>query len=133
MNQNNENSGRGTEETGFDHDRLEVTGVLLEALSLGVAMAGELPRGFGPLADQLRRALQGAYLQTSEGAARRGQDRVARLRAARAEACEAGAAVQAIAKLRFASEEKAARLVRLLARAAAMLWGLLRASGVQRG
>jgi len=60
--------------------------VLLDALEIGVEVAEVLPRGHSDFADQLRRALQGAYLQTCEGAARRGKDRIARLRAARAEA-----------------------------------------------
>jgi len=120
-------------EARFDHDRLEVTPVLLDALEIGVRIADNLPRGYGTFADQLRRALQGAYLQTCEGAARRGQDRVARYRAARAEAGEAGGAAQAIARLRLAPQQDAARLVALLGRATAMLWGLLRANGAARG
>ncbi len=44
--------------------------------------------GYGKLSEQLRRALLGAYLQFTEGAARDGADRNSRLRCARAEAGE---------------------------------------------
>ena len=37
------------------------------------AIARELPRGYGKLSDQLRRALLGAYLQFTEAAAREGR------------------------------------------------------------
>jgi len=119
--------------TGFDHDRLEVTGMLLEALKLGNEIASVLARGQGTFADQLRRALQGAYLQAAEAASRRGQDRIVRLRAARSEAGEAAAAGQAIVYLRIGPHEKTVALVRLLDRVGAMLWRLAEAHGAARG
>ncbi len=72
--------------TRFAHHSLDAFGVILEALRLGDAIARELPRGYGKLSEQLRRALLGAYLQFTEGAARDGADRNSRLRCARAEA-----------------------------------------------
>jgi len=135
MNEKNEKSEKNEKRfvARFDHDRLEVTPVLREALKLGVRIANSLPRGYADTADQLRRALQGAYLNTCEAAARRGQDRVARYRAARAEASEAGGAAQGILCLELAPERDVERLLELLGRATAMLFGLLRANGAVNG
>lgn len=130
---NNEKHTEEKLEARFDHDRLQVAPVLLDALELGGRMANALPRGYAPMADQLRRALQGAWLQTCEAAARRGQDRVSRYWAARAEACEAGGAAQAIARLKLAPEKDCSHLIALLGRITAMLYGLLRANGAIRG
>src|SRR4051812_24680772 len=70
----------------FDHQKLDVGRVSLEAMVAGERIARGLPRGYAGLGDQLRRALSGAYLQTTEAIARRGRDRACRLRIARAEA-----------------------------------------------
>jgi hypothetical protein len=56
------------------------------------AAAHALPRGYGPLADQMRRALLGAYLNLTEAAARDGNDRRQRFRCTRGECNEAAAA-----------------------------------------
>ena len=50
----------------FDHERLDAFHVALDALVLGDAIGRGLPRGYATLGDQLRRAVSGAYLQTSE-------------------------------------------------------------------
>ena len=57
----------GDQSTGDHYVR-----VALEALAKADALAKKLPRGYGPLSDQLRRASQSAFLQLSEGAARSG-------------------------------------------------------------
>ena len=49
-----------TEQHYFDHHRLDAFHVALEALVQGDAIARSLPRGYGTLADQLRRALPSA-------------------------------------------------------------------------
>jgi four helix bundle protein len=85
------------------------------------ALAKKLPRGYGPLADQLRRASQSAFLQLSEGAARSGADRAQRLRGGRAEACEAAACVEALGRLGLATADEVGELLQLLGRLAAML------------
>lgn len=79
----------------FPHHQLDAYGVALEALCAADVIAKRLPRGYGPLCDQLRRASQSAFLQLAEGAARSGADRAQRLRCARAEACEAAAWAEA--------------------------------------
>ena len=112
----------------FDHQRLDVGRAGLKALVLGEAMARELPRGYAGLGDQLRRALSGAYLQTTEGIVRRGRDRAMRLRVARAEANEAAAAVDALKALGLASESASEELLVLLDSICRMLSGLERRS-----
>ena len=105
----------------FSHHSLDAFGVILEALRLGDAIARELPRGYAKLADQLRRALLGAYLQFTEAAAREGADRNSRLRCARAEAGESAAALEAAVVLGLASEAKVAPVIVLLDRFCAMV------------
>jgi len=107
--------------TQFPHHSLHAYGVALEALVKADALAKKLPRGYGPLSDQLRRASQSAFLQLSEGAARSGADRAQRLRGARAEACEAAACVEALGRLGLATEAEMAELLSLLGRLSAML------------
>ena len=107
--------------THFPHHGLDAYEVALEALAKADALAKRLPRGYGPLSDQLRRASQSAFLQLSEGAARTGADRAQRLRGARAEACEAAACVEALGRLGLATQREGAELLILLGRLAAML------------
>ncbi|MBI5423482.1 MAG: hypothetical protein HZA32_05305 [Opitutae bacterium] len=105
----------------FAHHSLDAFHVILEALSLGDLIARALPRGYSKLADQLRRALLGAYLQFTEGAAREGADRSARLRCARAEAGEAAAAIEGAVVLNLVGEGKADAVIVLLDRFCAMV------------
>jgi len=113
----------------FDYQRLDAWRVAREALVLGYALLRRLPRGHGKLADQLGRALLGAYLQVAEAASRTGQDRCARFRAARGEASESAAAVEAVALLGLAPAVETEQLMLLLGRLCAML---TRLSGVDR-
>ena len=108
----------------FAHHRLLAFPVILEALVNGDAIAKGLPRGYAKLADQLRRALLGAYLQFSEGAAREGDDRRARLRCARAEAAEAAAALEAAVALKLTAAGPPEQVIALLDRFSAMVTGL---------
>ena len=108
-------------EMTFSHHRLDAFHVALKALVLCDAIAKEMPRGYGPLADQLRRASQGAYLQLSEAAAREGADAKNRFRVARGEANEAGAAVEAVLALKLVGECECTEALGLLVRLSAML------------
>jgi hypothetical protein len=67
----------------FAHHSLDAFLVARDALRLGHALTRQYPRGNAELADQLRRALLGAYLQLTEAAARDGADRRHRFRCAR--------------------------------------------------
>ena len=108
----------------FDHQRLDVGRVALEALVRGEQAARALPRGYACLADQLRRALTSTYLNTTEAIARRGRDRAMRLRIARAEANEAAAAIDAIRALALVDDVE--EILTLLSRVCQMLCGLER-------
>lgn len=114
-------SASGPPYTQFPHHSLDAYAVALEALAKADSLAKKLPRGYGPLADQLRRASQSAFLQLSEGVARSGADRAQRLRGERAEACEAAACVEALGRLGLASADEVRELQKLLGRLAAML------------
>jgi four helix bundle protein len=105
----------------FAHHSLHAFHVALEALRLGHELVAAWPRGHGVLADQLRRALLGAYLQLTEAAARSGADRKNRFRIARAEANEAAGAVEAAGVLALSSAADIERLLTLLDRLCAML------------
>jgi four helix bundle protein len=110
----------------FDHERLDAFQVAREALARGEHIARGLPRGFGSLKDQLRRALLSAYLGVAEAANRTGKDRLARFRCARAEAAEAAAALDAIVILGLAPQDDVRPVIHLLARLTAMLTKLAR-------
>lgn len=110
----------------FDHHRLDAWWVAKEAMVCGFAMTKKMPRGYGKMKDQLERALEGAFLQTSEAAARTGADRLARFRSARAEAGEAAAALEGLRDLRVLDEEAVDEVLALLWRLCAMLTRLAR-------
>lgn len=105
----------------FDYQRLDVHHIAKKTLVLGYAMADKLPRGYGKLADQLKRALLSSFLGIAEAASRTGADRKARYRCARGEASESAAATEAILLLGLGSLEQAQELTNYLARQCAML------------
>jgi four helix bundle protein len=105
----------------FDHHRLDAFHVAREALRLGDAIARRLPRGYGTLADQLRRALLAAYLGIAEASSRQGHDRLARFRCARGEASEAAAAIEAITVLGLSPDDDTRAVLALCDRLCAML------------
>ena len=110
----------------FHHQQLDVGRVSLEALVKGDCLVKQLPRGYACLADQLRRALASAYLNTAEAISRRGKDRAMRLRVAKAEANEAAAAVDALKALGLVTVADAEQLPDLVGRVCQMLSGLER-------
>jgi four helix bundle protein len=108
----------------FAHHSLRAYPIVLEALVRGDAVAKRVPRGYAKLADQLRRALLGAFLQFVEGAGREGDDRRARLRCARAEAGEAAAALEGGRALGLAPPGEPEHVIALLDDFSAMVTGL---------
>jgi four helix bundle protein len=110
----------------FDHHRLDAFKVARDVLRSGDAIARQLPRGYGTLADQLRRSVLSAYLGIAEASSRSGADRVARFRCARGEASEAAAALEAIQLLRLTPDSQTDPVLALLDRLCAMLTRLAR-------
>ena len=111
----------------FAHDHLDAYRVAREALLRGDAIARSLPRGYAPLADQLRRALMSAFLGVAEAASRSGADRLARFRCARGETSESAAALDAVMGLGLAPREEVKPVIDLLGRLYAMLTRLAKA------
>ena len=107
--------------TRFAHHRLDAFHVARGALVAGDALVRKLPRGYGTLGDQMRRALLGAYLNLTEAAARDGNDCRQRFRCARAECNEAAAAVEAAFALGLIAEDESNAVLSDLDRLAAML------------
>ena len=105
----------------FDHDKLDAYRVSVEALVVIDGIARALPKGYAKLKDQMQRASQSAVLLTSEASARSGADRSMRFRWARAEAGEAGAALECATRLRLTNAERATEARELLLRLSAML------------
>jgi len=105
----------------FDYQRLDAYAVAKEALARGDRLARRLPRGYGKLGDQLRRALLSAYLGVAEAASREGADRRARFRCSRGEASEAAAALEAVQLLGLAPASEVEPVIGLLGRLCAML------------
>jgi four helix bundle protein len=114
----------------FGHEGLDAYRVARDALIEGEVIARGLPRGYGTLEDQLRRALLSTVLAVAEGSARSGADRMARFRCARGEASEAAAALEVIMLLGLAPAERVEAVRALLSRVYAMLTRLAKA-GVQ--
>jgi four helix bundle protein len=112
---------RGCKAGRFDYQRLDAYAVAKEALGRGDRLARRLPRGYGKLADQLRRALLSAHLGVAEAASRDGADRTARFRCARGEASEAAAALEAVQLLGLAPATEVEPIIGLLGRLCAML------------
>jgi four helix bundle protein len=108
-------------EMTFSHHRLDAFHVALAALVACDAIVKAMPRGYGPLADQLRRVSQGAYLRLTEAAAREGADAKNRFRIARGESNEAGAAVEAVRALKLVDEGACNDAIKLLVRLSSML------------
>jgi four helix bundle protein len=105
----------------FDHHKLDAYRVALEAMVRGMKLLARLPRGYAKLKDQGERALQGAFTQTAEGAARVGADRAQRLRVARAEAGEAAAVLEGLEQLAVVAPAESRAVRELLWRLCAML------------
>jgi len=108
----------------FDHKRLVAFQVALEALLRGEVLLDNVPRGHAPLVDQTRRALQGAYLNTCEGAGKIGAARLAAFRIAETESSEAGGGFEALLRLGLVEPNEAMAVLERLDRLCGLLTGL---------
>jgi len=110
----------------FDHHRLDAWHVAKQALIEGLAILDDVPRGYGKLVDQARRALSSSFTLTSEGAARTGADRSYRMRCARGEANESAAVFEVLGELGLIKQQRIEAQLDRLWRLSAMLTGLAR-------
>jgi len=112
----------------FDHERLDAYKLALEWLELSEEIARQLPRGRGPLADQLRRASAGIPLTIAEGVPRRGADRARFYVMAKGSVGECASILDVIVTCKLAREDLTRRGRGLLGRLAQTLLGLERQS-----
>jgi four helix bundle protein len=92
----------------FSHERLYVYQAAIEFLALIIPLSADLPRGYAPLGDQLRRAAQSIPLNIAEACGRTGAADAARHYAiARGSALESAAAMDV---MRVAGVVKAEQL-----------------------
>ena len=113
--------------TRFAHHKLHVWHYAKELAICGRQLAVTIPRGDRDLADQLKRAATGPALLIGEGANRLNDgEKRQRFNEARAEACEAAVAAELLTALGLVDTAKAAELIQVADKVAAMLTGLIR-------
>ncbi|UJR80011.1 four helix bundle protein [Sandaracinus amylolyticus] len=84
----------------LDYERLDVYRTSLDFLSLALVLADRVPRGYGPIGDQLRRAATSIPLNVAEAMGRSTRDdRRRHLSIARGSAMECGALLDVIARI----------------------------------
>ena len=107
--------------------RLDVYKCAIQFLALSTRLLAGVPRGNGPLADQLRRAALSVPLNIAEAAGRTTDADVARHYAiARGSAMECAAIVDALRVLRLIEDDAHAQAIDLVARIVAMTTKLCR-------
>ena len=107
--------------------RLDVYKCAIEFLALSTRLLATVPRGNGPLTDQLRRAALSVPLNIAEGAGRTTDADGARHYAiARGSAMECAAIIDALHVLRFIDETAHSEAIGVLARIVAMTTKLCR-------
>ena len=107
--------------------RLDVYKCAIEFLALSTRLLAAVPRGYGALTDQLRRAALSVPLNIAEAAGRTTEADGARHYAiARGSAMECAAIIDALHVLRFADDLAHAEATDLLARIVAMTTKLCR-------
>jgi four helix bundle protein len=104
------------------HEDLDAYKAAIEFLALAAGLIERYPRGYGPMADQLKRASLSIPLNVAEGYGKRSADDRARFYdIARGSAHECGAIFDASKVLGFVDDETYARGKTLLHRIVSML------------
>ena len=110
----------------FPHHRLDAYRVALELAVEVRRLVALMPRGSGPLADQLSRAALSAALLVAEGANRLGAgEKRSRFSLARGEIGECAAALEIAVAMRLLGSASVAPALERAARLSAMLTGLI--------
>ena len=106
----------------LSHENLDAYQTAIEFLALSVLLLEQLPRGYGPMADQLRRAALSIPLNIAEGYGKRGiNDRARYYDIARGSAHECGAILDASQVLGVEDEDAYAKGKGLLYRIVSVL------------
>ncbi|MFW5967559.1 MAG: four helix bundle protein [Persicimonas sp.] len=118
------------EDPMLGHERLDVYQCSLEFFTIAASAQEDAPRGYGPLADQLRRASTSILLNIAEGCGKVSVDEKARYFAiARGSALESAATLDAFKALGAVEESGYARGKALLGRIVAMLTRMCEQNG----
>jgi four helix bundle protein len=110
----------------FGFRRLDVYRCSISFLGPAAAVAERIPRGYAPLADQLRRAAISVPLNIAEGNGKFEQDACRFYTIARGSALECAAIMDVLETLGFAPANEIAPLRDMLERVVSMLSGMLR-------
>ncbi|AKF07400.1 four helix bundle protein [Sandaracinus amylolyticus] len=106
----------------LDYEKLDAYQVSLDLLSEALVIASQVPRGYGPVSDQLRRAALSVPLNIAEGVGRHDfKDRRRCFTIARGSAMECGALFDVFARLPDTRPERAQSAKQLVRRVVAML------------
>ena len=110
----------------FPHQRLDAYRVAVDLAVQVEGIAGRLPRGYGDLRDQLRRAAGSIVRNIAEGANRhRPRDKAARFTIAQGECGEADASLELAERFGLVAAVEARSARELAGRVGAMLMGLI--------
>lgn len=113
----------------FDHERLEVYQVARELNREVASLLGELPRGTGESADNLRRACASIPRNIAEGTSKgTAADRANFYRIARGSATEVAASLDELVDFGFATAERVTKAKQLAWRVVSMLVNLIRST-----
>ena len=114
----------------FSHERLDVWQVAVQMCAEARWVSQKVPRGYRPLADQMKRSAMSTTLSIAEGAYRRtAKDKAYRYTLACSEAGETAAAAQAGVAMGLLQDEDIDELLGLAARVVAMLTRLVQRFG----
>lgn len=104
------------------YQKLDVYQCAVRLLALCARLSADVPKGYGPLGDQLRRAAVSVSLNISEGSGRPAASDAARFYGiARGSAMECGAILDALAAIGCTDETTRAEAMALVVRAVEML------------
>ena len=111
------------------YQKLDVYQCAVRLLALCARLSADVPKGYGPLGDQLRRAAVSVSLNISEGSGRPAAGDAARFYGiARGSAMECGAILDALAAIGCADEPTRHEAMALVVRAVEMLSKMCRSA-----
>jgi four helix bundle protein len=105
---------------------LLVEEVATDAAAAAIRLTAQLPRGFGDLASQIKRAATSVLLNIAEGTGRRGGDGRYHFAVAYGSAREVKAALTLVGRLQLLDRQVVADCWLRMDRVASMLWPLAR-------